>query len=638
MDKEIHDLYSLCEIFKDKKFLIPDYQRGYSWEVQQRNDLIEDIKHLRGSNYHHFTGTIVAASPNNDQCFEIVDGQQRLTTIILLLSTIYHSNPAQFSDIKNDFLFSGEETGNTQFKLKLNGELDEMFKEVLTKNQLTINADTKSKQNLESAFNELREWVVSQSEDELDETVKALTSELGFLFYTPRHNNEIGIMFEVINNRGKKLSELEKVKNYLMYSAAKGELSDLHDCVDKNWGAILTNLSSIHWHSNESEDAFLRNCWIVFKDPSKKKSHHVYYYLKEEYPVENVQDHWQDLISFVEFMVAASVALNKLFSKNSDGVYMQLSNHSSNASVLPIYLAIELCTKDGQLKEKCLSLLEKLNFRYYVSNISNRADSGQGTLFWNAFIFFNNYEKSFSYSDSEHFIDEKWLSNRLISFIEQRANDTSFVQALTLDKDESGDYYKWPGVKYFLACYENFLASKKGRSFNIPDALKPKNSDSPNDFYHKEHIWARQEYSLLDDSLHPNVNKRRLGNFILLKQGLNIKVSNDPVKEKVNQYRIDSKEDLNTRMLLETSKIYDQECKKEKEKWSRKTSNFFINVNIHMLDKREEKMVNFALDRWRVNELNKKVLEVKIDSFKNTNEVFELKYDNPVVEEKIIEN
>ena len=108
-----HELQSLDEIFGQGKrvFRIPDYQRGYSWEKQQRTDLLTDIEYLINSGYayRHYTGTIVA-SMNKDETerrrdkyeiFDIVDGQQRLTSLILLLSVI--CGFARKSTVKSKF-------------------------------------------------------------------------------------------------------------------------------------------------------------------------------------------------------------------------------------------------------------------------------------------------------------------------------------------------------------------------------------------------------------------------------------------------------------------------------------------------------------------------------------------------------
>lgn len=75
-NEQINKLLTLQDIFKNRFFSIPDYQRGYSWEDKQVEAILSDIEHLMKSNYIHYTGTIVATR-KNDTTYDIVDGQQR---------------------------------------------------------------------------------------------------------------------------------------------------------------------------------------------------------------------------------------------------------------------------------------------------------------------------------------------------------------------------------------------------------------------------------------------------------------------------------------------------------------------------------------------------------------------------------
>lgn len=99
----MNSLQNLSEIFSKKIFYIPDYQRGYAWTEEQRNDLIEDIedtlrvRRLKTNNkYMHFTGTVVAKKlpekislkGESFDCYDIVDGQQRITTLNIFLNEI----------------------------------------------------------------------------------------------------------------------------------------------------------------------------------------------------------------------------------------------------------------------------------------------------------------------------------------------------------------------------------------------------------------------------------------------------------------------------------------------------------------------------------------------------------------------
>ena len=86
---------TLNELLRGRLFRIPDYQRAYSWERKQRDDFFTDISEITQSDHDHFMATFVCLArekhtiiTDDFQIVDIVDGQQRLTTIIILLNTI----------------------------------------------------------------------------------------------------------------------------------------------------------------------------------------------------------------------------------------------------------------------------------------------------------------------------------------------------------------------------------------------------------------------------------------------------------------------------------------------------------------------------------------------------------------------
>lgn len=636
-----NELKSLDEIFGQGKrvFRIPDYQRGYSWEKQQRTDLLTDIEYLikSGYEYRHYTGTIVASLNKKEtierdsqyEVFDIVDGQQRVTSLILLLSEICRSikkssetSESEYTEVFSKFIQGGSE-GNSVHKLILGKDQDKLFKS-LVEEGAAIEASSKSKsdQNLKDAVIQFKDWLERQDID-ANNVSKCVRENLGFLFYAPENNKEIGIMFEVINNRGKALSELEKIKNYLIYYADKNDKRDIRVQVNYSWPEILSNLNKIDYTSNESEDRFLRNCWIVFMDANKSKSHYVYGNLKQKWPPDS--ENTRNIIEFIKFLEDAALFYAKYLRR--EGVtdtleqswLERISCHPADASITPLILAVFSKVKDQNDRNALFELLEKLNFRFYGTGIAGRSDSGQGDLFWYANTFF----KYFGKVEDGNEISVQWLKEELTSFIDQRANDKSFIEYLTLDLDEAGDYYSWVGLKFFLASYEEELKKDNRESINFQQVMASRNPDTPNDFYHKEHIWAVKDFRI-EDNENSDVNKRRLGNFLLLKESLNIKVSNKPPEEKVELYFDDWKNAPNTQMIRELKKFFDDAVKEESESydWKRRTNTYWLNVYKRFLDRREEKMINFALKRWEVSGLNGNISEVSLDSLGDQNEIW----------------
>ncbi|MBX9936378.1 MAG: DUF262 domain-containing protein, partial [Burkholderiaceae bacterium] len=102
----------ISALLEGRLFRIPKYQRAYSWHKQQRNDLFSDIEEANRSGRDHFMATLVALEKetreietNEFKTVELVDGQQRVTTLVILLKAIEKalnpSNPTE-QKVKNE--------------------------------------------------------------------------------------------------------------------------------------------------------------------------------------------------------------------------------------------------------------------------------------------------------------------------------------------------------------------------------------------------------------------------------------------------------------------------------------------------------------------------------------------------------
>ena len=155
---------SLYEVFRTKLFLIPDYQRGYAWEKKQVDDLIEDLE-LLPPGREHFFGTLVIRATgqelydkedNKFKVYEIIDGQQRLTTGIIFLSVIFQEMlknsdrfKSQAEGIRKNFLGFLDKNECSQPKLILNQDCRTYFETSILgfdTDQLTNNPKIRSHQ------------------------------------------------------------------------------------------------------------------------------------------------------------------------------------------------------------------------------------------------------------------------------------------------------------------------------------------------------------------------------------------------------------------------------------------------------------------------------------------------------------
>jgi len=281
MSKISSNLATIKKIFTKYKLIVPNYQRGYSWETNHRSDLLTDIEGLLKpgkTGIVHYTGTLVISENKDRGVFEIVDGQQRLTTIFILLSRLYKKMKS------DDLLFKIKSSLERDRILILNKETDDFFKKRVINNRSRTTQKNKSQHNINCAVIEFDDWLLKYSE-KLALIYEAISKRLGFMVYSPMLRDELGLMFEVINNRGKQLSQLEKIKNYLIYYSVKTGFPELEDNVITYWSEILENMSVAGKTRNEDEDAFVRYCWLVSNDKSKL-NYDIYGEIKATFPID----------------------------------------------------------------------------------------------------------------------------------------------------------------------------------------------------------------------------------------------------------------------------------------------------------------------------------------------------------------
>lgn len=234
------DLQNLTSIFKERLLRIPDYQRGYAWTENQLKDFWEDLLQLQ-SDRVHYTGVITLESVpekiwskwEDDQWiiedlgykpFYIVDGQQRLTTSMILIQAIIESleegqiiasQSAQKikekfivlqaeQSIAKSFIFGYEKDNPSNEFLKT-----QIFNESSSKYE---SKETLYTRNLIAAKEFFAERLQETDIDQIAVIYKKLTQKFKFNLYEISDEIDVFVTFETMNNRGKRLSHLELLK------------------------------------------------------------------------------------------------------------------------------------------------------------------------------------------------------------------------------------------------------------------------------------------------------------------------------------------------------------------------------------------------------------------------------------------
>ena len=251
------DSLTLDKLLQGRLFRIPDYQRAYSWETKQRKDLFSDIQKVaqaKSADRRHFMSTVVCLQTNEKEevgadefgVFYVVDGQQRLTTLIILLKAISKKLSVGTDSEQKE---SGKLTellvkeGGRLILLQTNHDNTQLFRRYLEKGLIPgeENVETLADRNIIKAFNECVEFVDQWNGDTLS-LLKLVENRLEFIFYVLDDEGAVHTTFEVLNSRGLEVDWLDKCKSMLMGIAfEKLELETSKEYIDdlrKSWSKI----------------------------------------------------------------------------------------------------------------------------------------------------------------------------------------------------------------------------------------------------------------------------------------------------------------------------------------------------------------------------------------------------------------
>ncbi len=207
----------------NEQYVVPAYQRRYSWHKQQIWELIEDIKLIDGTDTH-LLGSIVCLTGQHVaglNRLELVDGQQRLTTISILLHCINDRllDDGEVSDAQEiSRLLTAKALGYDPLpKICLDSIDAAEFQRFVARESIGKPENV----NLRNAFALLRGWVHEQSLSDLGVFLYRLMNQAIVIRLDVSEAKDAFKLFETINNRGLRLSPTDIIKNFLLGNAAR---------------------------------------------------------------------------------------------------------------------------------------------------------------------------------------------------------------------------------------------------------------------------------------------------------------------------------------------------------------------------------------------------------------------------------
>ena len=589
---------------ESRSFEVPDFQRAYDWGEDQLKDLFRDIERLdrlvaTGRNVSHFCGTIICTPLQQPQSvkYAVVDGQQRLTTLALLHAKLSSKIGVRtFLCPEGALLFTPQKGDANVFTSLMQGDTPGK-------------TSTLAQEKYLKAADEIKKWV-GDDIDRVTQILEHIEHRLHFIFFVLHDDLEVAKVFETINNRGKPLSQMDLVKNHLIYLAsAKGwKLPDVNEV----WRRINHLSASTQFVDGDVDTVLRAVVTAQFKPGRRKGGESDYAVVLRNLGVDTADyETFKTFLWFLEssFRTHAEMRL----ANNSDPktpvtrALTFLNHHDVVSGVLPLIFARQFRREDKDAstqKAQVLESIEIANFRLYgLPGASARSDSHNVTLHRLAHDYFCG-----SKSDDDVVADLKALVTKA-----QKDGIAEIVKHLTLDDGENYDYYSWPWLRYFLARFEEHLLDSQSFDFSRL-RLRVGQGMRTNDPLTIEHIWPQNADKKMVAENKDGQQIRRLGNLMLLPHRLNVQLGNGDLEIKERQSAAAKVS------LLQQNKHAKEAARKAKEFCvhlsSRKDEKFgdkkrrfntptleanWDIVRVRTLcDLREEQMIRFALEAWRI--------------------------------------
>lgn len=246
---------SINQLFgsNNEQYIIPTYQRRYSWHERQVWELIDDIGLIEGTDTH-LLGSIVCLAGHHTaglNKLELVDGQQRLTTITIILECIRQRlNSIGEKDEASEVarLLHAKPLGGQQVRKVALDSIDAAEFDHLVADEKQQEFQNKQ---LEWAFSTVRSWAAAQTPEFLASFLYRLKNQAIVIRLDVSEAKDAFKLFETINNRGLKLSPTDIIKNFLLGNAARFG-SDALQAARGGWTQLIQYLDGTN------SDAFFR--------------------------------------------------------------------------------------------------------------------------------------------------------------------------------------------------------------------------------------------------------------------------------------------------------------------------------------------------------------------------------------------
>lgn len=509
MDAEATTLLGFFEENQNNQFVIPIYQRVYSWKKEQCEQLWDDIIKIGGNDKAngHFIGSIlyVRDGITHSSPLLIIDGQQRLTTITLLLIALRNHSSEEVEILEKfsrkkieSYLINSNKDGDKKFRLILSESDKDTLLSLIDKNKRKLSEPSVK---IVENFELFEKWI-SENTDKLETIFKGLEKLMIVWIALEKGKDDPQLIFESMNSKGIELTQTDLIRNYIIMET---EVEKQEDFYNQYWRAMEEDFKQ----NEKLFDRFVRH-YLTIKTgeiPNIKKVYEAFKDYQQKEGIE-IEDLLKDLQKYCGYF--CQIAFKKEADKDLNKALSFFVDWEMDV-VYPLLLELYSDYSDGVLLKQDFDSIIALTESY----LCRRTVCGFGSNGLNKI--FPSFTKKINKDQYLESIEAHFLS--LEKTTGKFPKDSEFKDSLI-----TIDFYKLKKIKkikYFLERLENFDDPKEPVDTQkcdiehiMPQTLSPKWQEDLGENFKAIH----EKY------LHT------IGNLTLT--GYNSEYSNKPFKEK----------------------------------------------------------------------------------------------------------
>jgi len=602
--------FTIEEAFRDRFYIVPDYQREYIWTDKEVSKLLEDIDDAIGgsSTSEYFIGTILVSPTAQKNHYEVIDGQQRLTTFFLILCALraLFKNEPQEQTLKGLISTSyTDSNGEINTSLKLNPKYenaDEVILAIVKTNNKPEDVEGMlvaagfslfgSLENLINAYNTVYQFLNTNYKENgaLKKYWGYLSNNVIFIQISTDVSSALKI-FETINERGVGLNPMDLLKNLLFTNVKLDEFTKLKN----EWKKITKPLEENQEKPLRFLRYFLMANYKIENDrfDSTVRDDEIYEWFTNKKNITLCNYQKEPFVFVRKIIKNVEIFMSFTQGKGNDGkdnVYMNnIRKLTGGAFSLHYVLLLASYTLPKELFDHLLKQLETFLFYYILTRTTTRV-----------------LERNFS-----NFADELRAISTLTNAEEQKKQFNQFIierflKSTTTKSPELSDALKRYNF-YSLQQYRTRYILAKLTQY-VDMAYKGLSQPGNLDEYtvlEIEHILPNTpDAELLTDFKEKNKDKDyssykvKLGNLTLLEKPINIVVGRDFFKDKKDEYK--KCKNYLTSSLVELHTVGNNSSI---NRINGKLKSFGDTWTIDSIDERQKMMIGLSELIWKIEPL-----------------------------------